>query len=139
VIARLYEAPIRTALLPGALLWMPLLGAALFLAGSGRDAPVGGYAPLLAGAALSFALLLWLTLLYGNWVCDESLRRRDFAFLARQLANGAKRGELEDAMGARDPRVRDRAVELLLFDDDVARLGLTVPPAGLRKFLKRAQ
>jgi hypothetical protein len=139
VIARLYEAPLRTALLPVALLWLPLLGAALFLAGSGRDAPVGGYALLLAGAALSFALLLWLTLLYGNWVCDESLRRRDFAFLARQLANGAKRGELEDAMGAQDPRVRDRAVELLLFDDDVARLGLTVPPAGLRKFLKRAQ
>jgi hypothetical protein len=139
VIARLYEAPLRTALLPVALLWLPLLGAALFLAGSGRDAPAGGYAPLLAGAALSFALLLWLTLLYGNWVCDESLRRHDFAFLARQLANGAKRGELEDAMGARDPRVRDRAVELLLFDDDVARLGLTVPPAGLRKFLKRAQ
>lgn len=138
VIARLYEAPIRTALLPGALLWLPLLGAALWLAGSGRDVPSGGYALLLAGAALSFVLLLWLTLLYGNWVCDESLRRRDFAFLARQLANGAKRGELEDALGARDHRVRDRAVELLLFDDDIARLGFTVPPAGLRKFLKRA-
>jgi hypothetical protein len=139
VIARLYEAPIRMALLPLALLWLPLLGLTLVLAGSGREDLPGGYAPLLAGAALSFALLLWLTLSYGNWVCEQSLRRRDFAFLARRLANGTMRGELEDALGARDLHVRDRAVELLLFDDDIARLGITVPPAGLRKFLKRAQ
>src|SRR5262249_10923512 len=55
VIARLYEAPVRMALLPLALLWLPLLAATLVLAGSGRADLPGGYAPLLAGAALSLA------------------------------------------------------------------------------------
>jgi hypothetical protein len=132
VITRLYEAPIRALLLPLALLWLPLLGVSLALV------EAGAWALPLVGAALSFALLLWLTLVYGNWIFDQSLRRRDFAFLARQLGSGRLRGELEDALGHRDPRVPERAVELLLFDDDIARLGITVPPAGLRKFRERA-
>jgi hypothetical protein len=115
-----------------ALAWAPLLLLALLWVGRGP------WAWPLAGAALSFALLLWLTFYYGNWAFDESLRRRDYPYLARQLAGGTMRGELEDALGARDPRLRERAIELLLFDDDIARLGITVPPAGLRKFLRRA-
>jgi hypothetical protein len=130
--ARLYPVSLRATLLPAALAWAPLM--VLSLAWIGRG-PWGW--PLVA-ALLSFALLLWLTFFYGNWVFDESLRRRDFPYLARQLAGGTMRGELEDALGSRDPKVRERAVELLLFDDDVARLGITVPPAGLRKFLRRA-
>jgi hypothetical protein len=132
VVARLYDTPIRGLLLPVSLLWLPLLGLALALA-----EPGGWLLPLL-GAAASFVLLLWLTLCYGNWVFDQSLRRHDFPFLAQQLGAGKLRGELEDALGSRDPVVRERAVELLLFDDNIARLGITAPPAGLRKFLRRA-
>ncbi len=131
VVARLYDGPVRGLLLPISLLWLPLLGMALALVGPGY------WLLPLVGAALSFGLLVWLTMLYGNWIFDESLRRHDFAFLARQLGQGRLPGELEDALGSRDPQVRERAVELLLFDDDIARLGITVPPAGLRKFLKR--
>jgi hypothetical protein len=132
-VARLYPMPIRTALLPAALAWIPLL--LLTLAGIERGVWVW---PLIA-AGTSLALLLWLTFYYGNWVFDESLRRRDFAYLARQLAGGVMRGELEDALGSRSRLVRARAVELLLFDDDIARLGVTVPPAGLRKYLRRVE
>jgi hypothetical protein len=132
VIGRLYETPIRGLLLLPSLLWLPLLGVALALAGSGP------WLLPLAGAALSFALLAWLTLFYGNWIFDQSLRRHDFEYLARQLGAGKMHGELEDALGSGDTLVRERAVELLLFNDSIVRLGITVPPAGLRKFLKRA-
>jgi hypothetical protein len=133
VIARLYEVPIRGLLLPISLLWLPLLGVALAQVEAGR------WLLPLVGAALSFGLLVWLTLFYGNWIFDQSLRCHDFPFLARQLANRRLWGELEDALGHRDPKVRERAIELLLFDDEIARLGITVPPAGLRKFLRRAR
>jgi hypothetical protein len=133
VIARLYEVPIRGLLLPVSLLWLPLLGVALAQAESGR-----WLGPLVA-AALSFGLLIWLTLFYGNWIFDQSLRRHDFPYLARLLAHRRLWGEMEDALGHRDPRVRDRVIELLLFDDEIARLGITVPPAGLRNFLQRAR
>jgi hypothetical protein len=133
VIARLYEVPIRGLLLPVSLLWLPLLGVALAQVEAGR------WLLPLVGAALSFGLLVWLTLIYGNWIFDQSLRQHDFPYLARQLGSRRLWGELEDALGHRDPRLRDRAVELLLFDDEIARLGITVPPAGLRKFLQRAK
>jgi hypothetical protein len=144
VIGRHYETPIRGILLPISLLWLPLLGLTLALwwaeplAEAPPSFPTTWWPLSLAGAAVSFLLLLWLTLFYGNWIFEQSLRRHDFAFLARQLGQTKMRGELEDALGSPDPLVRDRAVELLLFDNDIARLGITVPPAGLRKFLRRS-
>jgi hypothetical protein len=144
VIARHYETPIRGILLPLSLLWLPLPGLALAvwsvspLAEEPPSLPTTWWALPLAGAALSFLLLVWLTLFYSNWIFDQSLRRHDFECLARQLGQTKMRGELEDALGSPDPLVRDRAVELLLFDNDIACLGITVPPAGLRKFLRRA-
>jgi hypothetical protein len=131
VIARRYERDVRGVLFPVGLLWVVLPVAAWYL----RDTP---FWPVpLALAALSLALMLWLIFYYAQWVFDESLRRHDFDYLAERLGKGVMTGELEEALGSRKPLVRERVIELLLFHDGVVSQGITVPAAGLRKFLKR--
>jgi hypothetical protein len=131
VIARRYERDVRALLFPVGLLWLVLPAVAWWL----RDTPLW---PLpLVMAALSMALMLWLVIYYAQWAFDESLRVRDFDYLVERLGKRVMLGELEEAMGSRNPRVRELAIELLLFHDGLVSQQFTPPAPGLRKFLKR--
>jgi hypothetical protein len=131
LIARRYERDVRGFLFPVGLLWILLPAVAWWL----RETPLWPVPLVLAG--LSMALMVWLVVYYAQWVFDESLRVRDFDYLAERLGKRVMLGELEEAMGSRDPRVRELAIELLFFHDPLVSQGFTAPTPGIRKFLKR--
>ena len=98
---------------------------------------MGGGELSLILATGSLALMFWIVFLFAQWAFDESLRVRDYDFLAAQLGKGVMFGELEEALGSRSALIRDRAIELMLFHDGIHSQGITVPAPALRKFLKR--
>lgn len=131
VIARRYERDVRGVLFPIGLAWIVLPAAAWWL----RDTPL--WPVPLVMTVLSIVLMIWLIGYYTQWVFDESLRVGDFDHLAERLGQRVMLGELEEAMGSRNARVRDLAIELLLFNDVLVSQGFSPPTPGIRKFLKR--